>query len=222
MKIIASALLISLLTLGPAAQPHAGDCEQALQNLKDLYGDLPGISMDYHRHVITRSLSMTGEKVIGDFAEGRLYFKPPHFMKLVQMRPVEEHLITEGRNVWWYVPEKARVERYPASFFGKQLSLLSEVFQGFPEGSRSFACRIEIVGGSTVVVLNPDPPWKDIDHVAVTLGSEDSISTIDIRNNLGNVTRFTLGPFTVEESFARDFFTYSPPEGIRMEDMGHH
>lgn len=223
MRKIIFAVAVSLLALSiMSPSPAAGRCDRVLQDLRDRYGHLPGMSMGYTRHVITRALSMTGEKVTGDFAEGRLYVKPPDSLKLIQLRPVEEHLITEGRNVWWYIPDKERVDRYPASFFGKQLSLLNEIFQGFSEGARSFACRVEVRNEDTVLVLEPDPPWKDIDHITVTIDDDGAISSIGIRNHLGNITTFTLGPITVVDSFDRGYFTFSPPEGIRLQDRGNH
>lgn len=202
-------------------QCHAvSSCEQALRDLGKHYGDLPGLSLEYRREVISGASSTSGGGTIQDIAEGRLYFKPPHFIKLHQLRPGEEHLITEGKNVWWYIPDKKKLERYPASFFGKQLSLLSELLQGFSEGSESFRCDAASGECGTVLILKPDPPWKDVEHIMIELNNLNAIRSISIRNHLGSTTRFVFGEMQVIEAFDEDFF--KPPDGVRIEDQGHH
>ncbi len=222
MKAIFATVVSVALLFASIPSPAAEVCERVLDDISEIYGTLPGMSMDYNREVVTRALSPTGEKITGDFAEGRIYFKPPHFIKMIQHEPAEEQLITEGRNVWWYIPDKERVERYPASFFGKQLSLLGDIFQGFPDGHGSFECRASELNGDTVLVLKPDPPWKDVDHVAVTVDRYGSIGGIGIRNHLGNVTRFTFGPITVEDSLDEDFFTFRMPDDMWFHEHFHY
>jgi chaperone LolA len=219
-RFIAIALVV-LLTL-PFQCNAASTCEQVLRELGERYGGLPGLSMEYRREVITAGSSTGGGKTVQDIAEGRLYFKPPHYIKLVQVTPMEEQLITEGRNVWWYIPEKNKTERYPASFFGKQLDLLSEILQGFPEGSESFRCEASQRESGTLLTLKPDPPWKDVQHIMIELNPQQAIRSISIRNHLGSATRFVFSEMQVIEAFDEAFFEFSPPEGVRIEDQGHH
>ncbi|HDR15850.1 MAG TPA: outer membrane lipoprotein carrier protein LolA [Desulfobacteraceae bacterium] len=197
-------------------------CERVLQDMGERYGGLPGLSVEYRREVITGASSAAGGRTIEDIAEGRLYFKPPHFIKLLQLEPVEEHLITDGRNVWWYIPDKGKVERYPSSFFGKQLELLSEILQGFPEGSKSFECSAAPHEPGTILTLKPDPPWKEVEHITIHVDPLHKIQRISIRNHLGSTTRFVFGEVEIMQSFDEEFFKFSPPEGVRIEDQGHH
>jgi chaperone LolA len=219
-RLFATALVVALAL--PLQCNAESLCEQVLRELAERYGGLPGMSLKYCREVIGGASSTDGGETIQDIAEGRLYFKPPHFIKLHQLRPMEEHLITEGKNVWWYIPDKNKVERYPASFFGKQLSLLSEILQGFPEGSESFRCDASTQGAGTVLILKPDPPWKDVEHIMIKVNHQHAIRSISIRNHLGSTTRFVFDEMQVIEAFDEDFFKFSPPEGVRIEDQGHH
>lgn len=219
-RLFAAALLVTLtLPLQCGAESR---CEQVLRDLGERYGGLPGLSLEYRREVLRGASSTAGEETIQDIAEGRLYFKPPHFIKLHQIRPVEEHLITEGKNVWWYIPDKNKVERYPASFFGKQLSLLSEILRGFSESSESFRCDALTQEAGTVLILKPDPPWKDVEHIMIEVNHLHTIRSISIRNHLGSTTRFVFDEMQVIDAFDEDFFRFSPPEGVRIEDQGHH
>jgi outer membrane lipoprotein carrier protein len=197
-------------------------CESVLRNLSERYGTLPGLSLEYRREVISGSSSGAGEKTIKDIAEGRLYFKPPHFIKLLQLTPREELLITEGKNVWWHIPDKEKVEVYSASFFGKQLNLLSNILQGFSEGYESFDCDASFVEAGTLLTLRPDPPWKDVDHITIEVERPDTIRSISIRNHMGNTTRFVFENMKIVDSFDENFFEFSDPDSVRIEEQGQH
>jgi outer membrane lipoprotein-sorting protein len=219
-RFFATALVI-ILSL-PLQCRAASICEQVLQDLGKRYGGLPGLSLEYRREVISGGSSTDGDKTIQDVAVGRLYFKPPHFIKLLQLQPREEHLITEGKNVWWHIPDKNKIERYPVSFFGRQLKLLSEILQGFPEGSESFHCDASPRESGTVLILKPDPPWKDVDHLMIEVSPLHAIRSINIRSHLGSTTRFVFDDMQVIETYDEDFFEFTPPEGVRIEDQGQH
>ncbi len=219
-RLFAAAVLFALtLPLQCGAESR---CEQVLRDLGEIYGGLPGLSLEYRREVLSGASSTVGEEPVQDVAEGQLYFKPPHFIKFHQLRPMEEHLITDGKNVWWYIPDKNKVERYPASFFGKQLSFLSEILQGFSKGSESFRCDASTQEAGTVLILKPDPPWKDVEHIMIEVNHQHAIRSISIRNHLGSTTRFVFDEMQVIDAFDEDFFKFSPPEGVRIEDQGHH
>jgi len=200
----------------------ASTCEQVLRDMGERYGGLPGLSLEYRREVISGGSSTAGGKTVQDVAEGHLYFKPPHFIKLVQLKPLEEQLITEGKNVWWYIPEKNKVERYPASFFESQLGLLAEILQGFSEGSENFRCDASPYESGTMLLLKPDPPWKEVQHIMLEVNRQHAIKSISIRNHLGSATRFVFNEMQVIASFDEGFFEFSPPDGVRIEDQGQH
>ena len=61
-----------------------------LKGIRALYGPLPGLEVSYEREVITRSMAMLGVQTQKDLASGKIYFKPPHFLRVQQEKPKHE------------------------------------------------------------------------------------------------------------------------------------
>ena len=189
-----------------------------LSGIKDRYGSTSGLSVPYTREVITRSMSMLGTQAQGDLASGIIYFKPPHFLRLDQEKPGPEILMADGDTLWWYIPQKKEAHRYGAKDFGRELKLLSDIFRGLADVAESFRLRLEKTheNGDHEIVLFPDPPWQEIDRIALTVDPEYNIRRVRIFNTLGSVTRFNLGDFTLGETFKKGFFEFVVPPGVNV------
>ena len=194
---------------------------EILDGIQKRYGSLPGLQVEYTREVITRSMSLLGTGMKGDLARGILSFRPPGSLRLDQETPSVETLIATRDVVWWYEPSKKRAHRYPAREFGKELSLLSDVFRGLSGGDHGF--RIDTApaddSGHHRIYLRPDPPWAEVDRIVLTITGDHEITVVDIHNQLGSITRFTLGTLTVKETFEDGFFCFEPPEGVEVADQ---
>ncbi len=189
-----------------------------LQEIKNRYGGAPGLFVPYTREVITRSMSMLGTSGGGDLASGIIYFKSPHFLRLDQEKPAPEKLIANGNTLWWYVPKKQEAHRYQAKDFGKELRLLSDIFRGLSDVKDSFKVSL---GGKTEkgdyeLVMVPDPPWREIDRIALTVSPDYDIRTVRIFNALGSVTKFNLGDFSLKKTFEKGFFEFTAPPGVTV------
>lgn len=189
-----------------------------LERIRKTYGPLPGLSVPYTREVITRSMSMLGGQAGGDTASGTIYFKHPHFLRLEQERPKPETIIANKDTLWWYIPEKKSAHRYPANDFGKELRLLSDIFRGLAHVEDSF--QVVLHGQSPSegyeIELIPDPPWQEIDRIAVTATRQYEIRSIKIHNTLGTTTRFTLSALSEKTDFEEGFFQFVAPEGVKV------
>jgi len=189
-----------------------------LEGIQKTYGPLPGLSVPYTREVITRSMSILGAKARGDTASGKIYFRHPHFMRLEQESPKPETIIANKDTLWWYIPEKKCAYRYPASDFGKELRLLSDIFRGLAHVEDSFQVVLQgqSPSGDYEIELIPDPPWQEIDRIAVTATGQYEIRSIRIHNALGTTTRFTLGALSEKKDFEEGFFQFVAPEGVKL------
>lgn len=208
--------LLVFLLHGPAV---AGDhLSGILKGIQKNYGNLPGLTIRYTREVITRSMSLLGNQVKGDLAAGRIYFKSPYFLRLEQETPQSETIIANGDTFWWYIPDKKCAYQYSTQEFGKELRLLSDIFRGLIQVEESF--QVEIVAHATEgehqIVLRPDPPWQEIDRIALIVTTRYDIRVVDVHNQLGTVTRFRLKDLTKKERFEKDFFNFSVPEGVQV------
>ena len=214
--------LIVLLFHGSAAFA-IDDLSTVLEGIKQKYGNLPGLSMAYTREVITRSMSMLGNQVKGDLATGQMFFKPPYSLKLEQRTPNIETLIANEETLWWYIPDKKCVHKYPSKEFGKELRLLSDILRGLNQVTKNFQIMMsdQTEKGKCQIELIPDPPWQEIDRIVLTVTHAYEIRVVNIHNQLGTITRFTLEGLTIKDNFEKGFFEFILPEGVELvEEKG--
>ena len=195
-----------------------GTLSSILQGIKNRYGTSSGLSVPYTRDVITRSMSMLGAQTKGDLASGIIHFKSPHFLRLDQEMPASEIIIANDDILWWYIPLKKEAHRYRAKDFGRELRLLSNIFRGLAEVKDSFKVQLQEKDEKEdyKIVLDPDPPWQEIDRIILTVSPEYEIRSVRIFNALGSVTRFNLGDFELEKTFEKGFFNFVAPPGVNV------
>jgi outer membrane lipoprotein-sorting protein len=192
-----------------------------LQGVQKRYGGLPGLSLPYERAIITKSMALLGDQAKSDFAAGRIFFRPPHALRIEQEKPAVESVITDGDTLWWYNPRKSEVFRYQSSKLGHELKLLGDIFQGLRGVEDSFMVVLAGVdeGGNYRLELTPKPPWPDITHILLIVArGEYRITMMEIHNVIGGLTRFTLGPPSAQKTFEPGFFRFDPPDGVRVID----
>jgi len=190
-----------------------------LQGVQKRYGSLPGLVVSYKREVITRSMAMLGIQTKKDLATGKIFFKPPHFLRIQQETPKSETLIINGETLWWYLPHKKQVYRYPAQKLGQEMQLMSDIFQGLRGVESRFKLTLTAEGTDQghELKLNPDPPWEQIDHIKLWVDPEDfHIRVLETYNYLGGLTRFILEEPSAQGEFEKNFFHFLIPDGVKI------
>jgi outer membrane lipoprotein-sorting protein len=214
-----SVLLVTFYTIC-AVPCYGGDqLTKILEGIRKNYGTPSGLTLRYERELITKSMAMMGDAVQSDPASGQLHYMPPHFLKVEQETPSREILTTDGQTLWWYIPQKNQVHRYPTERLGPELRLLSDVFQGLKGVEEGFvvALREEEEGKPLKLELTPDPPWSDVTRIDLHVHPPDYIlEKVEIFNIMGGLTRFRLGGVIKEQTFKESFFRLEIPEGVRV------
>jgi outer membrane lipoprotein-sorting protein len=194
------------------------DLPQVLDGLKKTYGHLDAISIPYTREVITRSMSMLGSQAKGDLATGTIYFRPPDLLRLEQEKPKVETIIANSTTMWWYIPDKKTAYEYKTGQFGKELSLMTNIFRGLVEVEDNF--QVTLHGKNSLdeyeMELIPTPPWQEIQKIEVMATNDYRIRTAKIHNLLGSITIFMLGEFTEIHTLDERFFTFTAPKGVKV------
>jgi outer membrane lipoprotein-sorting protein len=215
-RVFITVFLLSFLFLRPAFAN--GDLPDILEGIRKNYGTLPGLTLSYSREVITRSMTMLGDQVKGDLATGRMFFKPPHFLKLSQETPKPEIVISDEDTLWWYIAEQNRVYKYSAKEFGKELRLLSDIFRGLIQVEERFQVALlhpnEL--GEYQIELKPKLPWQNIDRVILAVTADHDIRIVGIHYQLGSVTLFTLRDIKAKQDFEMEFFDFVVPKGAKI------
>ncbi|MEW6665117.1 MAG: outer membrane lipoprotein carrier protein LolA [Thermodesulfobacteriota bacterium] len=212
-------ILIVCFLISPLPAGADESLVSILQGVQKRYGGLPGLSLPYERQIITKSMALLGDQMKSDFAAGRIFFKPPHSLRIEQEKPAPESVISDGDTLWWYNPKKSEVFRYKSSKLGHELKLLGEIFQGLRGVEESFMVVLagSDEGGNYRLELTPKAPWPDITHILLTVARGDyRITVMEIHNVIGGLTRFALGPPTARKTFEPGFFHFEAPEGVRI------
>jgi outer membrane lipoprotein-sorting protein len=190
-----------------------------LDGIQAKYGPLPGLAVPYEREVITRSMAMLGVQTKKDLASGKIYFRPPHFLRVQQETPKPEVVIITRQTLWWYIPQKKLVYRYPSRKLGQEMQLMSDIFQGLREVESRF--KVTLIAYRTEkgheIKLSPNPPWDQIDHIKLWVDPGDyHIRILETYNYLGGLTRFTLEEPKAQEVFEKNFFHFLVPKGVTV------
>jgi outer membrane lipoprotein-sorting protein len=210
--------LILLLTV---AAPCHGDDQlvKILEGIRNNYGTLSGLTLKYEREIITKSMALMGDAVKSDLAAGRLHYMPPYFLKVEQETPNHEIVTTDGKTLWWYIPQKNQVYRYPTERLGPELRLLSDLFRGLKGVEEGFVVSLkeEEAGKPLRLELSPSPPWPDITRIDLHVTPPDyTLEKVEIYNIMGGLTRFKLDGTIQRGNFKEDFFRLKIPEGARI------
>jgi outer membrane lipoprotein-sorting protein len=213
--IVSVLIIISLLcTLASAKQ----DVKSVLEGIRAKYGSLPGLTLTYEREVVSKTMAMLGDEVRGDLATGKMFFKPPLYLKLEQSTPSNEIILSDENNFWWYIPDQKRVYKYSAKDFGKELRILSNIFQGLIDVDDKFKTTLKDseAGNGYCVELKPVAPWQSIDHLILMVTDEYVIKNINIHYQLGSITIFTVDQIKPVSDFKEDTFIFNIPEGVEL------
>ena len=210
----ACTLMLFIIVCSPNMVLADQQLSQILEGVQKKYSQLPGLSLPYERESITRSMALLGGGINKDLATGKLYFKPPSFVKIQQETPKPETMYTEGPALWYYAPHKNEAYRYPSPDF---VQILSEIFQGLRDVEERFDIVLLRINedGSCELKLSPNPPWPSIQHLELTASQVDyNIQKVEIYDSAGGITRFIFGDLHVEDSFPEDFFRFYVPAGV--------
>jgi len=218
LRIITIVCMLMLILLLPGSGLAKDNLTVILDGIQKKYGTFSGLTVSYRREVITKTMAMLGDQIKGDLATGKMYFKPPDFLKLEQETPKQEFVISNEETLWWYIPEKKSAYKYSAKEFGKELRLLSDIFHGLINVKERF--NVSILEPNTLgehqIELIPAPLWQNIDRIILTVTKELDIRIVGIHYQLGATTIFSLNDTTEKKDFEKDFFNFTVPEGVLL------
>jgi outer membrane lipoprotein-sorting protein len=175
-----------------------------------------GMSVPYQREILTRSMSMLDD-VGSDIASGAFFFREPDMLKVEQKEPVIEYVISNGKNIWFYEPEKKSASRMDS--IGRSLSIISMIFTGLKNPEETFNISLLEPDGEDYyeLTLIPNETWEEIDNIRIIVTKKEyRINRIDIIDITGNLTRFKLGAFEQKKGLETGFFDFTVPDGVRV------
>ncbi len=175
-----------------------------------------GLSVPYQREILTKSVAMLDD-MGSDVASGTFFFREPDMLRVEQKEPVIEYVISNGKNIWFYEPEKKIVSKI--NEIGRSLSIISMIFTGLknPEDTFSITLLEPDKTDDYELTLIPNETWDEIDNIKIIVSKKDySISRIEIIDITGNLTRFKLGAFEKKTDLEEGFFNFTVPGDVRV------
>ena len=196
------ALFLSLLSivLPLAAAPTGGIAEMHafLQDVHSLKADFVQVVLDSNLKQVKQST-------------GTLSIKRPDRFRWDYLKPNAEIIVADGKRLWLYDVDLQQVTVKPLNdtLAASPAVLLS----GSNDVEKSFSVEdLGTKGGLEWVSLNPKVKDTDFDNVKLGFKGDD-VAVMELKDNLGNLTRITFSKLQRNVDVADDAFRFTPPKG---------
>jgi outer membrane lipoprotein carrier protein len=205
-----------LLLFGLSAAPPA---EQVVRALESHYNRLQCLKAQFIQ--IYRSSPQAPPRQ----EYGTLYLKKPGKMRWEYASPEVKLFVSDGRTVYFYVPEDQQATRMPVKESG-DLRLPLRFLLGRMNLKREF--HVELAGdvapldsGNPVLRLTPRRSDDRVRELLLEADARDRIRRVRITETDGAVTEFQLSAETPSPPLDDAMFRFRPPPGVEVvEETG--
>jgi outer membrane lipoprotein carrier protein len=156
-----------------------------------------------------------------DAAEGWMYFQKPCRMRWQYETPPEQkkELVSDGKQVWMYIPQDGVVMIYELNKVLRS-DLVMRFFSGMGEFQKDFNLswrQPPEASGNYVIDLVPLKPQAELKLLTLTINPRTFLlDQLEFSNALGEETRFAFSQSQLGIKLKPDFFTFTPPAGVRV------
>jgi outer membrane lipoprotein carrier protein len=157
----------------------------------------------------------------GDTASGVVYFQQPSRMRWDYQKPRDQkkEVISDGHQVWIYIPDDALVLVYPLNQVLRS-DLVLRFFSGIGEVQNDFEIswqRPPEPGANYVIKLVPRQRQAELQRLILTIDPITHIvKNLEFSNVLGEVTRFDFSGTILGIRKPQQFFSFVPPPGVQV------
>jgi outer membrane lipoprotein carrier protein len=151
---------------------------------------------------------------------GTLFLKKPGKMRWEYARPEVKLFVSDGKTVYFYVPEDRQATRMPVKQ-STDLRLPLRFLLGRMDLKREF--RIEAARdvapldpGNALLTLIPKRPDDRVREILIEVDRQDRIRRVRISETDGTVTEFRLSGEVENPPLENSMFQFHPPPGIEV------
>ncbi|MBU2552752.1 MAG: outer membrane lipoprotein carrier protein LolA [Proteobacteria bacterium] len=225
-KLFVRAALAFLVLLVGLTGGAAAETQSLLSAVQKKYAGVKTLTADYERTTSTGSLDGVFKTRTTQTASGFLLFKKPAKLILNQGQPRTEKMVTDGRTVWWFIPEEHLVYRYPQVDVYGQLKPLLDFLNGLGSLEGRFEVKITPAGPGEPKLHQLD--LKRLEQgqgqgptgITVWLAPEDlTLVRFRMTSLMGETTDFSLSNVRLDQSLDDDIFVFRIPAGVQVLDQ---
>jgi outer membrane lipoprotein carrier protein len=193
-------------------QPSTADPNALAQRLQARYQGVRDFSADftqtYRGGVLKTQTSERGTVVV----------KKPGRMKWVYTRPERKEFISDGRKIYWYLPEDKQVTISDVPE-GNQASTPALFLSGRGDIARDFTASATqtAIAGAVGLKLVPRRAEPDYDFLVVALDAESlQIRALSTRDRQGGDSTLTFTNMKENRGVSDKEFVFRPPRGVKV------
>jgi len=150
---------------------------------------------------------------------GILLLKKPGKMRWTYSQPAGKLFVLDGQNAYFYSPGDTEIPRVPAKKLDDLRSPLRFLL-GHTKLEKELANLVLTSGPGNQFMLSGVPKGleKPVDRIALTVTAEGAITSMEIDEAGGAMTRFTFANEQPDASLSAAEFRFTPPPGVPVVD----
>jgi outer membrane lipoprotein carrier protein len=152
---------------------------------------------------------------------GTLLLKKPGKMRWEYRSPKDKLFVSDGKNVWLYVPDQRQVRkmvlrklddlRSPIAFLLGKSNLMKEL-----EGLSIAPDQTAETPGNAVLRGVPKGMGQRVDEVVLEVNPQRQIVRISVTGGDGSLTEYRFRNLTENHTLGDEAFRFAPPSGVEL------
>lgn len=207
--------LVGMMWWSPAASQTATNPAEIMAKVQEKYDQAGSFKTGFRQETRQQGAGQ------GDIASGVMFFQKPSRMRWQYESPPDQkkEVISDGNQVWIYIPEEAVAMVYPLKQMLRS-DLVLRFFSGIGEVTQDFRLswqRPPDAGLNYVIRLDPRQPQAELKRLILTINPQTYlVENLEFSNNLGEETRFAFSRISMGAKQPASFFTFTPPPGVQI------
>lgn len=205
--------LVLWLTLACSTAVFAAADNALLAKIQSAYGQINAFEADFNQ-ILTHKESGSVEK-----RKGHLQFQKPLLIRWQTVKPHEETLVVNNKEIWDYLPDEQIAYRYSPAVAQDSRSII-QVITGQAKLNKDFDVK---TGGNEngliKLSLFPKDPSPQMVEAAIWVDPASGvIHRANVTDFYGNSNDVSFQSFKPAAKIAPGQFTFKAPKGIEVED----
>ncbi len=220
--LVAAFCLACLALAGPAGAQDTTTPQELAAKVQARYQTIHSLKADYQRRSRFQAAAGQPGRVVE--GKGKLTWARPLSLRLLQLEPRRELVVTTRQGVWWSRPRRHRADLYPLEQFTSGLRSLLDALGGLARLEESFTleepdAEEKILGqGGPVLVLKPRKARVDLKRLVIWFSPDLVLKGFRMISLMGDVTEYRLSRLRVNPPLSPETFSFTPDPNFIIRD----